>query len=159
VQRVYVETTIPSAYWEERPQPEMVARRNWTRRWWDEERIKYEAVTGSSVIEELSEGTHPRQAEKLALADALEVMPMCPEVIEIVGVYLAHKLMPADPGGDAAHLALASFYNCDMLLTWNCAHLANPSKARHITRINAMIGLMVPQLITPLELLNEDPYE
>ncbi len=32
--RVYVETTVPSFYYEVRAEPEMVARRDWTRQWW-----------------------------------------------------------------------------------------------------------------------------
>jgi len=32
--RVYIETTIPSFYFETRSTPEMVARRQWTRHWW-----------------------------------------------------------------------------------------------------------------------------
>ena len=31
----YIETTIPSFYHEVRAEPEMVARRDWTRRWYD----------------------------------------------------------------------------------------------------------------------------
>ncbi len=38
--RVYIETTIPSFYFEIRKEPEMVARRLWTRRWWDEEPVE-----------------------------------------------------------------------------------------------------------------------
>ena len=63
--------------------------------------------------------------------------------------------MLADPRGDALHLALASFYKCDFLLTWNCTHLANANKFGHIRRINVMLGLNVPLLVTPLELLGE----
>ena len=32
---VYVESTIPSFYHEERTLPDIVARRQWTREWWD----------------------------------------------------------------------------------------------------------------------------
>jgi hypothetical protein len=32
--RIYVETSIPSFYYEVRSEPEMVARRDWTRKWW-----------------------------------------------------------------------------------------------------------------------------
>ena len=35
----------------------MVARRRWTRQWWDEERRHYELVTSPVAIEELEEGT------------------------------------------------------------------------------------------------------
>ena len=57
--------------------------------------------------------------------------------------------------GDADHLALASFYACDMLVTWNCRHLANANKTGHIRRVNALLGLRSPMLITPLELLEQ----
>ena len=53
----------------------------------------------------------------------------------------------------ALHLALASYQKCDFLLTWNCKHLANANKFGHIRRVNVMIGLFVPLLVTPLELL------
>jgi hypothetical protein len=47
-------------------------------------------------------------------------------------------------------------YQCDYLLTWNCAHLANANKFGHIRRVNALLGLPVPQLVTPLEMIGED---
>jgi hypothetical protein len=61
--------------------------------------------------------------------------------------------MPNDPVGDALHLALAFFHKCDFLLTWNCRHLANANKFGHIRRVNVMLGLYIPLLVTPLELL------
>ena len=73
-----------------------------------------------------------------------------------VEVYVAHKLMPQDRAGDALHLALASHYGCDILLTWNCVHLANANKFRHIQRVNALLGLSVPVLSTPLQLMEDD---
>lgn len=38
-------------------------------------------------------------------------------IVEIVQVYIRHRVMPADPAGDALHLALASFHKCDFLVT------------------------------------------
>ncbi len=63
--------------------------------------------------------------------------------------------MPKDPLGDALHLALASYHKCDFLLTWNCKNIANANKFTHIKRINTLLGLFVPTLITPLELMGE----
>ena len=57
--RVYIETTIPSFYYETRVEPEMVARRNWTRDWWDHHARRYDLVTSEAVFEELSEGKYP----------------------------------------------------------------------------------------------------
>ena len=50
---------------------------------------------------------------------------------------------------------MASYHKCDFLLTWNCQHLANANKFQHIRVINGMLGLHVPSLVTPLELLGE----
>lgn len=89
----------------------------------------------------------------------LPILPVDSAILEIVQVYIRHKIMPSDPAGDALHLAMASYHKCDFLVTWNCQHLANAKKFGHIRRINAMLGLFVPLLVTPLELLggSDDP--
>jgi predicted nucleic acid-binding protein len=157
--RVYIETTIPSAYHSVRTEPEMIARRNWTREWWDNRRGDYEIVTSDAVIDEPSRGDHPDKAAKLALLKDIPLMEITARAEEVAGVYIERKLMPRDSQGDALHLALASVHNCDILLTWNCQHLANYNKATHIRRVNTELGLHVPALITPFELLEGDDYE
>jgi len=151
--RVYVETTIPSFYHETRTAPDIVARRRWTRQWWSGAPEPYELVTSSPVLDELAGGPRERIAERLTLVRELPLLAIEPGIGEILQAYLRHKLMPADPAGDALHLALASYHKCDFLVTWNCRNLANANKFEHIRRINTMLGLFVPILATPLELL------
>jgi hypothetical protein len=86
----------------------------------------------------------------------LELLRIDAAVAEIVAAYDKHKIMPKDPFGDALHLALASYHRCDFLVTWNCQPLANARKFGHIRRVNGMLGLFVPELVTPIELLGED---
>lgn len=86
-------------------------------------------------------------------------MAIDPPVIEIVETYIAHSVMPSDPVGDALHLALASQHKCDFLVTWNCRHLANANKFGHIRRVNTLLGLFVPALVTPLELMGDENDE
>ncbi len=159
--RVYIETTIPSFYFETRSEPEMVARREWTRRWWDRSAATdtYEFVTSVAVVEELSRGDFPARDSCLKLIERLLLVPAEPAVAEIVRTYVARHVMPRDPAGDALHLALASHHRCDFLVTWNCEHLANANKFDHIRRVNTMLGLFVPALVTPMELLGEDDEE
>ncbi len=40
-----------------------------------------------------------------------------------------------------------------------CAHLANANKFGHIRRVNALLGLFVPELVTPLQLLGGEDAE
>jgi predicted nucleic acid-binding protein len=153
--KVYVETSIPSFYHEARTAPEMVARRDWTRQWWDEFSQHYLLVTSVAVLDELNQGDYPNKEAVLSLVRNVALVPVTPAIAEIVQAYIQQQVMPRDPVGDALHLALASYHKCDFLLTWNCQHLANANKFGHIRRVNAMLGLYVPLLVTPLELLGE----
>jgi predicted nucleic acid-binding protein len=110
-------------------------------------------VSSTAVVDELMRREHPQREQKIALLNSIPLFDVTDEVLEIVEVYLARKVMPQDPAGDALHLALASFHRCDILLTWNCVHLANVNKFEHIQRVNVLLGLPVPMLLTPLELI------
>jgi len=109
-----------------------------------------------AVLTELSAGIAERSAERLSLLQHLPLLPVDPAIIDIVATYILHKVMPRDPAGDALHLAIASFHKCDFLVTWNCQHIANANKFGHIRRVNTLLGLFVPALVTPLELLGAD---
>ena len=152
---VYIETTIPSFYHEVRTEPDIIARRAWTREWWDDHRKDYELFTSDAVIDELERGDFPNKDEALSLVKDLPTLEINQPVIDAVSAYISHHLMPADPTGDALHLAIASSHKIDFILTWNCRHLANANKFAHIRRVNGILGLFVPSLITPLELLGE----
>ncbi len=155
--RVYVETTIPSFYHELRSQPEIIAMRNWTRAWWVSAPERYELVTSLVVLNELLDGPAERRSRWLGFLDGLRILPSNATVAETAATYIRQKLMPANPVTDAFHLAVASFHQCDFLVTWNFKHLANASKFDHIRRVNTTLGLFVPEIVTPFDLLEKEP--
>jgi len=144
---VYIETTIPSYYCDTRGSLEGEIAR--TRQWWDEQRGDYECFISLVVLDELSAGEYSTKAACLALVAELPLLDVLPEVVDIAEAYRARRLMPKDPAADAVHLALASYYRMEYLLTWNCRHLANANKARHLEALNVQMGLGVPLLVTP----------
>ncbi len=156
---VYIETTIPSFYGEIRTEPEMVARRMSTRHWWSFERGSYELFTSAFVLGELQDGDYPGKSEALALIAEVPLLEVAPEIESIASFYVSRHLMPAGDRGDAYHLAIASFYATDFLLTWNCRHLANANKVQHLRIVNAELGLAVPIITTPDLLLRESDNE
>lgn len=134
------------------PAPSAVARRDWTREWWDLAASRYSLVTSIAVLEELENGVYPGRDAALALLQDLPLLEVSTTIAEIVEAYIRNRLMPADPAGDALHLAMASFHKCDFLITWNCQHLAKANKFGHIRRVNSLLGLYSTELVTPLEL-------
>ena len=151
--KVYIETSIPSFYFEVSSEPDRVARREWTRLWWSQCRENYEAVSSEAVLLELMGGDFPGQGDAFELVNQLPLLAIEEPIMEIVEAYIKHRLMPSDPLGDALHLAITSYHGCDFLLTWNCKHIANANKFAHIRRVNAVLGIYCPSLVTPLELL------
>ena len=59
--RVYIETTIPSFYHEDRTEAFAVARREWTRTWWDKRSHLYDLISSQAVLDELNEGDYFRR--------------------------------------------------------------------------------------------------
>ncbi len=135
----------------------MVSRfqRHQTRLWWSTHRARYELYTSEAVLAELLQGDFPAREESVRLLDGTPVLPVGDEIRGVVQAYLDHRVMPRGHMGDAFQLAFACVYGLDYLLTWNCRHLANPSKAAHIMTINRRLGLLTPTMLTPQLLVEE----
>jgi hypothetical protein len=154
----YIETSIPSFYYDTRTSVQAQAMREWTRKWWHKPWKNAIFLVGAPVIAELLRASSPKSENALRLIKDLLVLNYDEAIDEIVETYINHRLMPYEAMGDAAHLALASFHKCDFLVTWNCKHIANPNKFDHIHRINGMLDLFTPKLVTPFQLLEGDFY-
>ena len=134
-----------------------LARQQWTREWWDEIGPSFELHSSDAVIAELQRSTlEDLKTRRIELISNLKLLEATDEVLDLATIYIDRLVMPRDGAGDALHLALASFYSLDVLLTWNCKHLANPNKFGHIERVNNELGLSMPLLTTPLNYLSED---
>ena len=120
---------------------------------------RVEPVTSEAVRYELQRGDYPGKHEALELISTIPDIEIVGEIQDIITTYVEHQLMPANPLGDALHLALASYHICDYLLTWNCQNIANPNKFTHIRIINTMLGLHVPELVTPYQMLEKNDEE
>ena len=129
--------------------------KDWTQEWWGGPRLLCDCWTSVAVMEELESGDHPKMQQKLDLLEEALLLEITDEIREIAQVYIDNYLMPKDVAGDALHVAVASYYKMDYLLTWNCTHLANARKKQHLRRINGRLRLDTPEIITPLELLGE----
>jgi len=49
-----------------------------------------------------------------------------PEVLSLADLLMRNHAVPEDETTDASHIATAAVYGMDVLLTWNCRHMANP---------------------------------
>ncbi|MBY0309220.1 MAG: PIN domain-containing protein [Phycisphaerales bacterium] len=152
---VFIETTIPSYYYETRKDRRTADWRAQTRLWWDKYAPTYTLVTSDFVIAEYLRAPTAKSARAARFFSGVTVLPVPARFEAVVNAYIEAKVMPADELGDAAHLAAASLHGIDFILTWNCRHLANANKARHIRAVNTRLGLPTPIIATPFEVIPE----
>ncbi len=69
---------------------------------------------------------------------------------------LEANVVPKSAVEDAFHLAFSAVNGVDVLLTWNCKHIANINVMRGIDRICQKLNYETPLIATPLELLGRE---
>lgn len=147
---VYIETTIVS-YLVARPSRDaiMAARQRQTREWWATRRGEYRLVTSDLVLREAGRGEPAMARARLAVLAPLHVLAETADVLRLRDALLTQGPLPSRAREDATHIAFAAVYRVDLLLTWNCRHIANPRMRSRIVRICAEFGLALPEMITP----------
>jgi len=153
---VYLETSVVSALFDERPDPVCRVQHLQSQQWYEEEQHHYDLSISAIVLDELRAGQYDHQDAAVRFAETLSLFAVDDEVVGVARIYAARLVMPQGNLGDAIHLAIASINEVDYLLTWNCRHLANPNKVRQVAEINRRLGLMVPTIVTPAMLYREE---
>jgi predicted nucleic acid-binding protein len=156
VKRVYLETTIVS-YLTSRPSRDLViaARQEITREWWEEHRQRYELCISQFVLDEAGDGDPDVARRRLSLLSALPLLEITEQVVELGEKFLQEGILPRRAATDAFHIATATVHEMDVLLTWNCAHLANAELLGDIARTVRGFGYEPPVVCTPDELMGE----
>jgi predicted nucleic acid-binding protein len=155
---LYIETSIVS-YLRQKPSSQVVmaARQLLTHQWWTDERSKYQLVISQFVIDEASAGDPTLAAERLSALTGVPLLPLDSDIAEIADEIMARTILPPKARTDALHIAVVAHHRVQYLLTWNCRHIAN---GRILPRIHAVLtdmGIPIPTICTPEEMVNYDP--
>lgn len=151
--KVYVETSVIS-YLAARPSKTILgaAHQQLTQSWW-ERRFEYDLFISQVVWQECAAGDPDAARRRLAALEGLDVLAVTKEMIDLAEVLIAQRLIPAKAIEDALHIAIATLHHVDFLLTWNCRHIANPLIQEGIAEYFEQLGLFLPIICTPEELL------
>ena len=82
----------------------------------------------------------------LDLTDAVDV---------VATAIMDSKLIPTKATRDAIHIGAAAVHEIDILLTWNCKHIANAAIMKALERLIINCGYEMPILCTPEELIGD----
>jgi len=155
--KVYIETTIPS-YLVARPSRDLLiaAHQELTRDWWESRGPAFDLYVSELVLEEASAGDAAPAQKRLELLADIPVLALTEGIVKLAESLVAEGPIPPKAAGDALHIAIATSYACDYLLTWNCRHIANAEIQRLARWVVRRQGFELPAICTPEELMGEE---
>lgn len=150
--KAYVETTIVS-YLTAWPSRDLVraAHQQVTREWWAT-RGGFELFISQFVLDEAAVGDATAAAQRLDALRDIALLDVTEDAILLAGDLVAGGGLPAKARVDALHVAMAAVHGMDLLLTWNCKHIANAATRGTIEDLCRTAGFEPPTICTPLEL-------
>ena len=154
--RVYIETSIVS-YLTARPSRDLIqaARQHITSEWWQERRREFDLCVSQYVFDEAGNGDLIMARQRLELISDLAMLDATEEADELGRALIAEGPIPRKAAIDALHIAVATVHEVNVLLTWNCRHLANVELFRDVERVIRSFGYEPPMICTPDELMGE----
>lgn len=109
------------------------------------------------MVEEASAGDPTAARERIDTLRLLPILPITSEIPDLAEFLLLGGGLPPRARLDALHIACAAYHEIDVLLTWNCTHIANPVQLPVMRGLCAAKGYKLPELVTPFELLETSP--
>ena len=159
--KVYLETSFVSYLTGDATvNAKVAADQAFTRLWWTQERPQCDIFISAYTAAESSKG---REASVRKRMEALEGLPLVSAnddtVIALAGKLLEAHALPPGETTDALHIAAAAVGGMDVLLTWNCRHMANPHTLPRTKEIVRAAGFHCPDIMTPKTFIENTELE
>ena len=154
--KVYCETT----FWSylnggSTPLEHIAVKQAFTHRWWEEIAPSCEIFVSNFVDEEAKDGDKQFAERRLdSIAGAATLDGLVKPVRDLANVLMDGHAVPDTEATDASHIATAAVYGMDVLLTWNCRHMANPVTLPKTAMLVCKAGYTCPIIVTPQEFLD-----
>ena len=134
------------------------ARQEVTKQWWDNGFSGCDIFISQETLDEAAKGDLSFAAKRLALIGNLPVLEITDRVDELAILLVERKIVPAHVVSDAVHIAIASVYQMDFLVSWNFKHIVNPRILHRLREIVQSFGERLPVICTPEDLLEDENY-
>jgi len=81
-----------------------------------------------------------------------EFVEISQEAVNLADTYIREKVVGKTSRADCIHIALATLYKVDILVSWNFKHIVNISKIRGYNSVNLRLGHQTLEIRTPKEI-------
>jgi hypothetical protein len=156
---VYLDTSVPS-YLTSRPTREPLA---WRKQrvsclWWHAYRDRFKIYVSDRVLDEAARGNAEAAQRRIEVVSQLELLNVTDRATELATSILRETGLPEHVRRDAEHVGVAATHGVELLLTWNCRHLANPEITPKVRDACQRAGLRGPEICTPETAIRRSVY-
>jgi predicted nucleic acid-binding protein len=152
--RVYFETTIFNRYFDEG-------------REYHEDTVRLfsyikqgivEPYTSIAVLDELENAPEPKRSkmQNLIAEYNISVMDVSEETIELADKYIAVGILKERYRLDAVHIAMASVFDIECIVSLNFRHINRLRTKAAIEIVNNLQGYSIPYICTPMEVIEDE---
>ncbi len=148
-QRIYIDTSVIGGCFDE----EFA---EWSNLLFEEfEQGKKIAVVSDIVLKELS-NAYDYIKEKLYLIpkENFLLVEVNSEIESLADLYINSNALTYKSYDDALHIACSTYYNIDILVSWNFKHIVNYNRIIQFNSINLANGYKTLEIRNPKEILN-----
>ncbi|TAF78055.1 MAG: PIN domain-containing protein [Bacteroidetes bacterium] len=148
MERIYLDTSIFGGYYE--PEFEF-----WTKVLFDKI-FKGEYKVLVSRLTDIELENAPQKVKNLAISlpkSNIEWLDITTEAVELADKYIDEKVVGQTSHSDCIHIAIATLYHADVLVSWNFKHIVNHIRIRGYNAVNYKYGHKILDIRSPREVL------
>lgn len=147
--KLYLDTTIPSAYFDGRA----TDRQRLTREFWRVRLCDFEPLVSAVTIREIEDTPDDvLRTQMLNLVCHIEVLDIESEALSLAREYVIRGIFPEKYEPDAIHVAVAVTNGIGYLASWNFTHLVKVATRREVNLVNSLLGYGPIEIVAPPEL-------
>jgi len=156
---LYLETSVIS-YLTARASRDVHAARKQliTQHWWHNFSSQHVAFASDFVCREAERGDPHAASRRTEVLSRLPCIHETSQSHELAARIIERCRLPARAEVDAHHVAIAALNGLHIVLTWNCAHLANEHMIPNMRHACEAYGYAVPHIYTPEQLIEVCAY-
>jgi len=145
-QRIYIDTSVIGGYYDA---PLQEATRQLFARIAEREFDVYFSEINDAEL--MNAPQRVKEVKDLIPSDCFHHITVTDEVETLSQLYISEKALSRTSENDAYHIAFASVYRIDCLISWNFKHIVNYNKIKLFNAINLRFGYPLIDIRSPLE--------
>ncbi|HOO70776.1 MAG TPA: PIN domain-containing protein [Spirochaetota bacterium] len=117
---------------------------------------KFIGVISEITIRELESAPDFVKKDFEIYEEKLEVVRVSDEIKDLAESYISENAVSEKYFEDALHIACATVYQVDVLISWNFKHIVNYNRIMQYNSVNLKNGYKSLQIFSPMEILHDE---